>query len=76
MRVAAARVLAVLALLGIGALFLGIAILGFVDPAGMKMADDGDPFGPSSRADALLPMLLGAASVLLGWRLARRKPTQ
>jgi hypothetical protein len=71
-----ARLLGGIALLALGLLFLGVAIMGFIDPVGIKMADDGDPFGPSSRADALLPMLLGTASVLLGWRLARRRRAQ
>ena len=73
MRVVALRFVAGIALLAIGFLILAIGVVAFIDPVGTKMADDGDPFGPASRAGAVLPMLLGTASVFFGWRLARRK---
>lgn len=60
------------ALIALALLLLAAAVYSFVDPAGAKMADDNDPFGPSSRADAVGPLIVGLASGALGWLLVRR----
>jgi uncharacterized membrane protein YfcA len=61
------------ALMALAILLLAAAVYSFVDPAGAKMADDNDPFGPASRADAAGPLIVGLASGALGWWLLRRR---
>jgi hypothetical protein len=68
----AGRVLGVL-LVALGLLTIAIAVAGFLDPLAAKMADDNDPFGASSRADAVAPLLFGAALGGVGWLLIRSR---
>ena len=55
----------------LGALF---ALLGVMDPQGSKLADDGDPFGPVSRADGLVALLGYLASIAIGALLLGFRP--
>ena len=49
-------------------------ILALVDPAGTKMADDGDPFGvPTSRSKTTIAMLVTVAAGVVGLALLKKR---
>ena len=60
----------------IGGSFLAIlmGVMAWFDPAGTKMADDNDPFGPApSRSRSAMIVGLGAVGVLIGSRVLRAR---
>lgn len=67
------RQLAAVGLIILGLMIAVGAAFDFLDPVGMKAADDGDPFGkPSSRIESTLIVLGGVALIGLGAWAARR----
>jgi len=62
-------------LLVFGLLGVIVAIFALVDPAGAKLADDGNPFGPPpSRVQSVQQMVAFAVTALAGaWLIARRR---
>ena len=59
----------------LGLLVVGLGILGIIDPAGAKMSDDSDPFGPTTGivAQSVVITIFGAVflivSIFLLWRI-------
>ena len=71
--VAVARKLLGALLLIVGVIGVPVALLGLIDPVGLKLADDGDPFGtpdPWYIAAAILCAYAGSAALGL-WLLFR-----
>lgn len=61
-------------LIGLGIVVLFVALFAFVDPAGTKMADDMNPFGPpASRTSSVMMGLVGFAAAVGGLKLILRK---
>ena len=59
-------------LLGLAGLLAVIELFALLDPAGTKMADDADPFGPPAPWDQhAFYIVVIIAFVLLAWRLMR-----
>jgi hypothetical protein len=63
---------------GLGFLLVGMGLIGIIDPAGSKMSDDSDPFGPTTNflwVGSLL-VLAGSSFLTIGgyliWRIDKK----
>ncbi len=56
-----------------GLIGAAVGVIGLLDPAGTKMADDADPFGPPASSFTSVVVIAGGLTAsLLGRRLLRR----
>jgi len=61
------------ALFAAGIFVTALAIYAFVDPSGVKLADDGDPFGTAPWTDSVIAFVIGVALLASGTILVRSR---